>query len=83
MTEDLNELIDNNQSPGGYINNIKFNNGEQLKINKNDIIIFVGPNNAGKSQTLRDIASLYENSHSNVIVVKQLGIKKSSLESIY
>ena len=83
MAENINEKIDNNQSPGGYINNIIFNNGEHLKINKNDIIIFVGPNNAGKSQTLRDIALLYENSHSNGIVVKQLGIKKSSLESIY
>ena len=38
------------EKPGGYITNIKFNNGEDEKENKNDIIVFVGPNNAGKSQ---------------------------------
>lgn len=43
---------------GGYISNIKFNNGKSVEINKNDIVIFVGPNNAGKSQSLKDIYKL-------------------------
>lgn len=40
---------------GGYISKIYFNDGTNVDIKKNDIIIFVGPNNAGKSQSLKDI----------------------------
>lgn len=43
---------------GGYISKITFNNGKNVNINKNDIVIFVGPNNAGKSQSLKDIYAL-------------------------
>ena len=43
---------------GGYISNITFNNDESIEIAPNDIVIFVGPNNAGKSQALKDIFSL-------------------------
>ena len=43
---------------GGYISNITFNNDESIEIAPNDIVIFVGPNNAGKSQALNDIFSL-------------------------
>ena len=35
---------------GGYISKLFLNNGKEIDINKNDIVIFVGPNNAGKSQ---------------------------------
>ena len=42
-------------SAGGYISQIQFNNGQLLDIAANDIVIFVGPNNAGKSQSLKDI----------------------------
>lgn len=38
-----------------YISEIIFNNGETLPIAPNDIVLFVGPNNAGKSQSLNDI----------------------------
>ncbi len=38
-----------------YISEITFNNGEKLSIRDNDIVLFVGPNNAGKSQALNDI----------------------------
>ena len=37
---------------GGFISKIQFNNGETVDVNKNDIVVFVGPNNAGKSQTI-------------------------------
>ena len=38
-----------------YISEITFNNGESLSIESDDIVLFVGPNNAGKSQALNDI----------------------------
>lgn len=43
---------------GGYISKIQFNNGVSVDISKNDIVLFVGPNNAGKSQSLKDIYAL-------------------------
>lgn len=43
---------------GGYVSEIRFNNGETVDIKPNDIILFVGPNNTGKSQALKDIYAL-------------------------
>ena len=48
----------NHEKAGGYISRITFNNGESLDISRDDIVIFVGPNNAGKSQSLKDIYTL-------------------------
>ena len=45
---------------GGYISKVQFKNGETIDLLQNDIVVFVGPNNAGKSQCLRDIYSLAE-----------------------
>lgn len=42
----------------GYISCLEFNNGETVEIRENDIVLFVGPNNAGKSQSLKDIYTL-------------------------
>ena len=46
------------EKAGGYISKIHFNDGTSVDIQQNDIIIFVGPNNAGKSQSLKDIYAL-------------------------
>ena len=62
---------------GGYISKIVFNNGIEVDINKNDIIVFVGPNNAGKSQALKDIYSLSEEKNSTT-VVSDINIVKST-----
>lgn len=43
---------------GGYISKLQFNTGKTLDIKQDDIVIFVGPNNAGKSQSLKDIYTL-------------------------
>lgn len=53
---------------GGYVSRITFNNGVSLNVEKNSIVVFVGPNNAGKSQTLKDIYSLSENGQNSVVV---------------
>ena len=53
---------------GGYISKIKFNNGEEVQISKDDIVIFVGPNNAGKSQSLRDIFMLSSTKQPSIVV---------------
>ncbi len=43
------------EKAGGYISKIVFNNGSDIDLQPNDIVVFVGPNNAGKSQSLKDI----------------------------
>lgn len=68
---------------GGYIRQITFNNGENFEVSPSDIVVFVGPNNAGKSQTLKDIYQLCEDSNNNSVVVSGIKIEKedSSLKS--
>ena len=65
------------EKAGGFISQIQFNNGQGLDISKNDIIVFVGPNNAGKSQALKDIYALSEKKVPSV-VVSDVKITKSS-----
>lgn len=41
---------------GISVSEIEFNDGSKVtNIGKNDIVVFVGANNVGKSQTLKDI----------------------------
>lgn len=60
---------------GGYISQVQFKNGESIELLQNDIVVFVGPNNAGKSQCLRDIYALAEGKQ-NGIVVSDITITK-------
>lgn len=58
-----------------YISKLIFNNGESLDVNENDIILFVGPNNAGKSQSLNDIYTKC-GEETKTVVVTDIQIKK-------
>jgi len=44
--------------PEVYIENLIFNDGTSLSLTKSDVIVFVGSNNSGKSQVLKDIVSM-------------------------
>ena len=59
-----------------YISKIKFAEKEII-INKNDIVVFVGPNNVGKSQSLKDIYNLCEG-EKETKVVKDIEIVKGN-----
>ena len=63
--------------PGGYISEIELNNGDKISLKPNDIVIFVGPNNVGKSQALKDIFALSDKSQEGMIV-KSISIQKYS-----
>ena len=52
----------------GYISKLKFNTGRSLDVKQDDIIVFVGPNNAGKSQSLKDIYTLASKKISTVVI---------------
>ena len=64
------------EKAGGYISRLEFNTGESLDIKQNDIVVFVGPNNAGKSQSLKDIYTLSSKKIST-IVISDIEITKS------
>lgn len=67
----------------GYISQIQFNNKETIDIEPNDIVIFVGPNNAGKSQSLKDIYTIADRKMPTVVISDIKITKKSgSLKSI-
>ena len=57
---------------------LHFNDATDLEIQQNSIVIFVGPNNAGKSQALKDIYNLSEKKISSV-VVSDIEITKSQV----
>lgn len=49
MAENLSSI------PSVTIKKIRFNNQKELELSKDDIVIFVGANNVGKSRTLKDL----------------------------
>ena len=80
---DTEENVEN----GGYISKLFLNNGKEIYIKENDIILFVGPNNAGKSQALKDIYEICDAKKSSIVVkdieiVKHTGDIKAFLETI-
>lgn len=68
--------------PNLYIEKLLFNNGESLEIGKGDIVVFVGPNNVGKSRTLRDIYACAGNNKSGVVVVSSAKFSQSSYNAV-
>jgi len=41
-----------------WISELEFNDGTKISLDKNEVVVFVGPNNAGKSATLKEASSL-------------------------
>lgn len=71
IVSELNEKVlteAGNQKSGGYISQLTFNNGQLLDISSNDIVVFVGPNNVGKSQTLKDLYALSSEKVPSVVI---------------
>ena len=60
-----------------YISEILLNDGTRLSINSNDIVLFVGANNAGKSQSLEDIYRLCRENDNTTIIIKDIKIVPS------
>ena len=74
--------LENEFQAEGHVVKIKFNNGKELDVNKNDIVVLVGPNNAGKSQSLSDIYRLSNNKAPTVVVSDIEISKEGSLKQL-
>ncbi|MBQ8620659.1 MAG: AAA family ATPase, partial [Clostridia bacterium] len=75
------------EKASGYISQLQFNNGQTINVEKDDIVVFVGPNNAGKSQSLKDIYALAKEKTPTTVIsdlktTKQQGSVLAILESI-
>lgn len=66
----------------GLIESIEFNNSDVIRVEDGEIIVFVGSNNVGKSQCLKDIYSLAENQELETTVVKHVSFRKPSNEEL-
>ncbi|GAB4340985.1 MAG: hypothetical protein OHK0038_20580 [Flammeovirgaceae bacterium] len=64
-----------------WISKIKFSDDTTLQFEKNDIVVLVGPNNAGKSATLKEAATLLRTKNNKGKVLKDITIEKEGDES--
>lgn len=61
------------ETPQIYFKKIKFNDGTDILLEKNSIVVFTGANNSGKSQVLKDIERCVDASdHSRMVVVDKV-----------
>lgn len=49
-----------------------FNDGCEIDVGRDSIVVFVGANNAGKSRSLKDISLLAKNHAASTVVVKSI-----------
>lgn len=64
--------------PSASISHLKFSGGDAFELKPNEKVILVGPNNSGKSQTLREILAICQNEKKErPLVVADLGIAKT------
>jgi len=62
--------------PTAWIEEATFSDGSTVKFTENEIVVFVGPNNAGKSASLKNILEKCKKSSSECNVVKKIKIHK-------
>jgi len=62
--------------PRVWIKQLEFKNGSEITFEKDDIVVFVGPNNAGKSASLKEAAQLLTNKESVTKVLKEATLGK-------
>lgn len=72
--------IDKNSWPSMYLKKIIFNDNSEIELNRNDIILFVGANNVGKSQVLKDIADQFINTNNKKVVIQDIDIEEENID---
>ena len=69
-------------TPRVWVEQIEFNDGSRLDFGKSDIVVIVGPNNSGKSATLRSIRDLLTSGGTSPIVSKLTRKQEGSIEDV-
>ncbi len=69
MTDnEITKPMANLERPTLVFESVTFSDGSTLTFEDDDIVVFVGPNNAGKSATLREMEAMVARPHTGVIV---------------
>ncbi len=64
-----------------WVHEAEFNDSTKIQFGQNDIIVFVGPNNAGKSVSLKEISALIVANNRQQKVVKNISIRSQGTET--
>ncbi len=80
MNSDIYEDI--NINPSVVIKKIKFNDNTEIELNNDDIVLFVGANNVGKSRVLKDIKNDILESSSKKVIVDEIEYQDTNFEEI-
>ncbi len=64
-----------------WLSEIQFSDNSKIAIDKNDIVVFVGPNNAGKSASLKEAGTLLRIKNDKGKVLKDVTIEKDGSET--
>ena len=80
MNSDINEEI--NLNPSVVIKKIKFNDNTEIELSNEDIVVFVGANNVGKSRALKDIKNDILESSSKKVIVDEIEYQDTNFEEI-
>lgn len=80
MNSDINEEI--NLNPSVVIKKIKFNDNTEIELSNDDIVVFVGANNVGKSRALKDIKNDILESSSKKVIVDEIEYQDTNFEEI-
>lgn len=64
-----------------WLNEIQFSDTTKIKLEENDIVVLVGPNNAGKSASLKEMLGIINASHFKGKVVNSINIAREGSES--
>jgi energy-coupling factor transporter ATP-binding protein EcfA2 len=64
--------------PKAILAEITFSGGDKVELSENEKVILVGPNNSGKSQSLREIVQICQSGNANkCLVVRDLKLNKN------
>lgn len=80
MNSDINEDI--NLNPSVVIKKIKFNDNTEIELSNDDIVVFVGANNVGKSRALKDIKNDILESSFKKVIVDEIEYQDTNFEEI-
>ena len=64
-----------------WLSEIHFSDDSKIAIDKDEIVVLVGPNNAGKSTSLKEIAALLRSNQTEGKVLKKITIEKDGSET--
>lgn len=72
----------NNINANVKVSKIEFNDGKKINIDEDDIVIFVGANNVGKSKILKEIRNdLFNNIFNNKILIKNIEYNHANFDN--